>query len=191
VHFLRPVRNMALAAREIAMSPFRIKCTLRSRRYRRLEASVPAYVLPDPFLFADGELLRDPGDWPTRRRLELLELFREHVYGRSPEDPNGLRFDIVESDNKALGGLATRKQVKVCLAGASASPAMILLMYLPNWLIRSRTKVGVFVGLNFLGNHTIHPDRAITVTSAWTPHVSDADGVGEDMLREYIHPDGL
>ncbi|MBA3845737.1 MAG: acetylxylan esterase, partial [Planctomycetes bacterium] len=45
------------------------------------EAGVPAYVLPDPLVAADGSPVRGAGEWP-RRRAELLALFERHVYGR-------------------------------------------------------------------------------------------------------------
>jgi hypothetical protein len=48
------------------------------------ESRVPAYTLPDPLRLLDGPALKSLADWRERRRPEVLALFQEHVYGRSP-----------------------------------------------------------------------------------------------------------
>ena len=55
------------------------------------EAKVPAYTLPDPLRLADGTPVRNASDWTAKRRPELLRLFEEHVYGRSPGQPSAPR----------------------------------------------------------------------------------------------------
>lgn len=54
------------------------------RRFRLDPTNMPAYTLPDPLKFADGAPVATAEDWIARRRGEVLELFREHVYGRIP-----------------------------------------------------------------------------------------------------------
>ena len=61
--------------------------------------------------------MRNASDWTAKRRPELLRLFEEHVYGRSPGRPSAPRALVVETDARALGGLATRRQVRVLLDG--------------------------------------------------------------------------
>ena len=122
------------------------------------ESKVPAYTLPDPLVMTDGTPVVDAETWNTRRRPEILELFRREVYGRSPVPPAALEFTVVESDPNALGGQATRKTVRIVLGPDEDAPRLDLLLYLPN----ERTgPVPVFMGLNFSGNHAIHPDPAI------------------------------
>jgi hypothetical protein len=135
------------------------------------EAKVPAYVLPEALRFADGSPVRDAGDWTGRRRSEVLRLFEEHVYGRSPGAPPGMRAVVVESDPRALGGLATRRQVRVLLDGTEGGPAFEMLLYVPNAAPRP---VPAFLGLNFDGNHAIHPDPGIRVSTSW---MDDGPGV--------------
>ena len=127
------------------------------------EATVPAYTLPDPLRFVDGVPVGDPGAWTSRRRAEILRLFEEHVYGRSPGPPTGMRFAVVETDPRALGGLATRRQVRVLLDGTEAGPAFEILLYVPNAAPRP---VPAFLGLNFGGNHSVHPDPGIRLSTA-------------------------
>jgi len=95
------------------------------------EAKVPAYTLPDPLRFEDGRQVTSPDGWQSRRS-EILRLFEEHVYGRSPGAPKAIRFAVVETASKALGGLATRRQVRVLLDGTESGPAFELLVYVPN-----------------------------------------------------------
>lgn len=50
------------------------------------EAKVPAYTLPDPLTDGDGKKIAKPEVWTSQRREEILDLFREHVYGKSLPD---------------------------------------------------------------------------------------------------------
>jgi hypothetical protein len=127
------------------------------------EAKVPAYTLPDPLQLADGRAVTDVHGW-TDRRAEILRLFESHVYGRSPGPPQGIRFVLLESDARALGGLATRRQVRVLLDGTANGPSFDILLYVPNTAPRP---VPAFLGLNFNGNHAIHPDPAIRLSTSW------------------------
>lgn len=128
------------------------------------ESKVPSYTLPDPLTMQDGTEVTDAKTWREKRRPEILELFRTHVYGRAPAKPKSLAFDVFDRDARALGGKAIRKQVRVRFAGKADGPGMDLLMYLPN---KAKKPVPVFVLLNFQGNHTIHRDPAIRLTSSW------------------------
>jgi hypothetical protein len=123
------------------------------------ESKVPAYTLPDPLVMADGSKVTDAAAWTARRRPELLGLFETHVYGKVPGRPAGLAFVVTLIDKEALGGRATRKEVSIRFAGRPDGPGMDLLLYLPN---RAERPVPVFLGLNFFGNHTVHPDLGIT-----------------------------
>ena len=48
------------------------------------ESKVPNYTLPDPLTLEDGAKVTDAATWRERRRPEIMSLFQEHVYGRSP-----------------------------------------------------------------------------------------------------------
>ena len=68
------------------------------------ESKVPKYVLPDPLVLNNGERVGDARTWNTRRRPEILELFRSNVFGRSPGRPQGMTFELAEINQQALGG---------------------------------------------------------------------------------------
>jgi hypothetical protein len=129
------------------------------------EARVPIYTLPDPLVFAAGHPVRDAAMWHAQRRPELLALFADTVYGRTPADAIPVHIEQRLRDAAALGGAATRVELRLHV-GAGAAPFLDLLLYLPNG--RSQP-APLFVGLNFNGNHAIHPDSTITISSQWMP----------------------
>jgi hypothetical protein len=128
------------------------------------ESKVGAYTLPDPLKLANGQPVTTAEQWQKQRRPELLELFRANVYGRSPARVPETRFEVTKTDPKALGGLATRKEITVYFTGKSDGPQMSLLLYVPNGATKP---VPAFLGPNFTGNHTVNADPGITITKAW------------------------
>ena len=129
------------------------------------EQKVPEYVLPDPLLMSDGTKVTNIQAWKTRRRPEVLEMFRTQVYGCAPiNQPEGMNFKVFDHERRALGGLATRKQVAVNFTGRQDGPGMDILIYLPN---DKKKPIPTFVILNFGGNHTIHADPAIKLSGSW------------------------
>jgi hypothetical protein len=75
-----------------------------------------------------------------------------------------MRFETTSVDDNALGGMAIRKEVTVYFTKDASGPAMHILIYLPKQV---EPPVPLFLGLNFYGNHTIHPDPGITLSRAW------------------------
>jgi len=141
-----------------------------TRRYARrkdtnvLEEKVPKYTLPDPLTMASGEKVADADAWRRTRRPEILTLFQKHVYGIAPGRPKGMTFDVFDTDAKALGGKAKRKQITVRFTGDADGPSMDILLYLPA-AVTGPTPI--FVALNFQGNHSIHADKGIRLSTRW------------------------
>jgi hypothetical protein len=128
------------------------------------ETKVPAYTLPDPLLSSSGERIRDARAWEQQRRPEILELFARHMFGRTPAGTPSLRFETTSVDPDALNGQAVRKEVSIHLTSQPDGPRIDLLLYLPKG---ASQPVPAFVGLNFNGNHTIHSDPGITLSTNW------------------------
>ena len=129
------------------------------------EARVPAYEVPDSLVAADGTQVSDAQTWTDKRRPEILALFEQHMYGKMPGAPPDMRFEVA-SVAAALDSRATRKQVSVRLAAGEAEPRMDMLIYQPSDLV---APVPTFVGLNFFGNHSIHADPGIALSTQWMP----------------------
>ena len=94
-------------------------------------------------------------EWLAYRRAEVQRLFEDSVYGRTPSRKLKLRYELRESDPKALGGRATRKQISAVIG---EEYRFDILVYIPN---QSKQPVPGFVGLNFDGNHTVHLDPRV------------------------------
>lgn len=116
------------------------------------EAKVGAYTLPDA-LRLNGKLVQRRTEWPARR-AEILDLFRDNVYGRRPTQQVSLRFAIAEEQRMAMGGAATMKRIVVTSVLQQREHRFEIILFLPN----SRTApVPVFLLLN---------NRPITNTDA-------------------------
>ncbi|QDT05972.1 hypothetical protein K227x_43790 [Rubripirellula lacrimiformis] len=119
------------------------------------ESKVPQFTLPDPLVDNAGQAV-GPEEWVDHRRSEVLRMFEESVYGKTPDQKLDVRYEISESDADALNGKATRTQIA---AYFGTDPYRIdLLVYTPNGVDEPAP---AFVGINFNGNHTVHADPAI------------------------------
>jgi (4-O-methyl)-D-glucuronate---lignin esterase len=129
------------------------------------ESKVPEYTLPDPLMMSDGTKVKNAQTWQSKRRPEILELFRTHMYGRTPiGKPANMAFKLFDKDPKALDGLATRKQITISPTGKKGDPSFDLLIYQPN---NAKNSAPAFLLLNFGGNHTIHTDPGIKLSQSW------------------------
>ena len=142
------------------------------------EAKVPSYALPAALVSLSGDRVTTAGQWRGSRRAEVLQLFRQHVYGRSPDPSPQMRFELVSTDDQALNGQAVRKQVDVLFTGNADGPQMRILMYLPK---TATAAVPVFLGLNFNGNHSVRNEPGITLSPSW---MRPGDGIENNRATE-------
>jgi len=109
------------------------------RHFRPDAPNAAAYTLPDPLVSRDGRKITTAEQWTHVRRPEVLELFREHVYGRVPDTPYRQTFTVVNENPRAMNGAATLRQIaiKIEADGGSGKPVTIHLnLFVPN----ARTK---------------------------------------------------
>lgn len=94
------------------------------------DAALPR--LPDPLVMSDGQQVTTAKAWMTRRRPEVLELFRTHVYGRSSVGrPDSLAFRVLSAERGVLDGLADRKEVEIAYSGRGGKGAIRLVLLVP------------------------------------------------------------
>ena len=144
------------------------------------ESKVPPYTLPDPLVSLQGKVIDSAGAWQKIRRPELLELFRSHVYGRSPGPSERAPAQVIATDPQALGGRATRRLIRVPLTANPQGLAEEVLLYLPNG---ATGPVPVFLGLNFDGNYTVTTDLGVPLTTRWVPNRAQS-GVTNNVAQE-------
>ncbi len=87
------------------------KLSARRSEFNYVESKVPSYVLPNPLETNSGERVTSADQWPARRE-ELMELFREHVYGHRPKTGADISFEVIKQRD-ALDGAAIARTVKI------------------------------------------------------------------------------
>ncbi len=145
----------------------------QTQQFNYDEAKVGAYTLPDPLVMMNGRKVASPRDW-AKRRQEILRLFETNVYGRTQKSTTRISFAETSRDPKALGGLATRKEVTVFLTGKKDGPKMNVLFFLPN---NRKQPAPVFIGLNFNGNQAVSNDPGIALAASWLRDAKDTGAV--------------
>ncbi len=124
----------------------------------------------------------DAKNW-QKRRVEILQLFADEVYGRTPASTAGVHFRVDSVDKTALNGLAVRKQITVFLTRDEAAPRMHVLLYLP---AKAHGRVPVFIGLNFFGNETVSTDPGIDLPDVWVKNTPGAElSYGGELLTHH------
>jgi hypothetical protein len=144
------------------------------------EALVPAYTLPELLRLSDGRPVTDPQTWHEQQAPAIRRLFETQVYGQWPTARPALTCAVTALDPAALDGQATRKEVTIWLTGQADGPQIQLLIYLPN---NRSGPLPAFLGLNFMGNHTIHADPGISLPNSWVPNRPD-NGLTDNRARE-------
>ena len=140
------------------------------------EAKMPAYTLPELLRCQDGTVVTDAEGWRTKRRGELLQMFKDVMYGELPPMPDRVRYELLSEKRDARGGRAVRREVRIHFEmNNGRSHFMDMLYYIP---AKASGKAPVFVGLTFIGNHVVtdEPDVRITGTAG--------DVEGKPIIRE-------
>jgi hypothetical protein len=88
--------------------------------------------LPDPLRTRSGKVVDSVQLWQTERRPEILELFRENIYGRMPvQRPKNLRFFVTEPSREAMEGQAVHRQIDISYRGPGGQGTIQLVLFLP------------------------------------------------------------
>ena len=99
-------------------------------------------------------------EWSREARGQILEFFDSQVYGAIPPRPDSQKFELIESSDNALGGIAVRRQYKITVSGAGGSLSYVVLVYLPK---NGCAKSPAFICPNFHGNFVVSPDDGIVM----------------------------
>jgi len=128
------------------------------------ESRVGTYTLPDPLVLADGKPVRDVKTWNQKRRPEIVRLFEENQFGRSPGRPAEMSFEVFDQGTPALDGKALRRQVTIYFSRDKRGPKMDLLVYLP---AGARQPVPLLLNLSFSANSSAVDDPGIKPGEVW------------------------
>ncbi len=144
------------------------------------EMKMPGYWLPEVLVMENGKQVTDAKTWQKKRRKELMAIFENEIYGKTPTQKLKTRTEIVSVDKRALGGKATRKEIAVHFFGNDLEQTMNILLYVPNGLHKPAP---AFLGMNFGGNQSVHSDPGITMSTNWMRN-KPADGYVDNRATE-------
>jgi hypothetical protein len=129
------------------------------------ESKMPAYTLADPLVFNNGTPVKSAKEW-EKRRIEILNMFENEVYGKTPAGKVKVSSVVLSENDKACNGLAIRREIQLKFQKDAEIVTVNLLIYLP----KSVKKAPIFLSYNFSGNHTVSADPEIAVPISWVPN---------------------
>ena len=151
------------------------------------EAKVPAYSLPNPLIFNDGNTVKSKKDW-DKRRTEIYGLFEKEMFGTIPVWKGNAKSTVVSRKENTLNGIAKRKEVRLELSNGNKMIPISVLIYLP---VNSKD-APLFLGYNFDGNHTTTTEPEVIIPDSWvynnkdlgiTDHKANENGRGKESSR--------
>lgn len=128
------------------------------------EANVGEYTLPDPLTLTDGRSVSDAQTWRRERRPEILRLFEQYQFGRSPGRPGQMKFDVFDEATPALGGKAIRRQVTISFSDNPDDPKIELLRYVP---ADAQKPVPVLLNFSFMPTALTVDDPGVKEGMIW------------------------
>lgn len=166
--------------------------TKRRAEFNYVEANVPTFTLPDPLVDLSDKQIATAAAWPGRR-AELLQLFRENVYGHRPTTEAKITFEVLEQRD-ALAGMAVGRTVKVMTRIQERSYDFLVTVFIPK---QAAAPVPAFVHINnryFLTleeaekNDPFWPVKDIVARGYATAsfHTSDVDPDRKDAYADGI-----
>jgi dienelactone hydrolase len=141
-------------------------------------------LLPDPLIDDAGNPILTAEAW-TAQRAGVLELFRSHVYGRSPlERPERTGFDC-HLETSAMAGAATLKRVNIRFTGPGGEGVIHLALFTP----QAVTPAPCFLLLNNREPEVADPTRVFQ-TEFWPAEMLIARGYAAAVIQlSDIDPD--
>lgn len=130
------------------------------------ESKVGNYTLPDALTLNNGKPVRDAKTWWTKRRPEIVSLFENEQYGKSPGGPVDESFEVTDKGTSVFDGKAIRKQITISLSKEPGWPQIHLLVYLP---AAAKKPVPLLLSINFGAVQAAVEDPGITPQMIWNP----------------------
>lgn len=97
-------------------------------------------------------------EWSQTAAPMIIDFFDSQIYGEIPPRPDTIKFELLESSDNALDGIAVRKQYKITVGGKKGEHSLNVLIYLPKG---ATEKIPAFVCPNFYGNHTLTAEKEV------------------------------
>ena len=126
------------------------------------ESEMPSFELPDVLTCGDGTAVSNKEQWMNKRRPELLDMFRNIMYGEIPPSPDRVAYTVLTEKKEARNGLALRREIRMDFIMNNGMRRMaVMLLYIPR---KAKRPVPVAVALTFGGNESVTTEEDITMT---------------------------
>ncbi|MFG0263419.1 MAG: alpha/beta hydrolase family protein, partial [Novipirellula sp. JB048] len=145
-------------------NPQRVEQLSARAGFNYREANVPDYELPDPLTMNDSTQVATAPQWTNQRRGEVLELFRDQVYGRRPQTPYELRFETVAELPDAFAGLATGRSMKAIVTIEDRVFEFPFVLFTPN---HTQGKTPAVIAIN--NRYAIPLEKAVAEADPFWP----------------------
>jgi hypothetical protein len=129
------------------------------------EDSVGAYTLPDLLTCLDGQRVTSAKIWTQKRRPELLKWVEEIQFGKMPDRPKAMSFNVFDKGTLAFGGKALRKQVTVYFTKDTSDWKMNLVIYLP---VAATKPSPLLLSISFAAYNQVIEDSGLLVGTIWS-----------------------
>lgn len=122
------------------------------------EGKVPQYKLPNLLVCENGKKITTAADWEKIRRPEIISLFADQMFGKTPRLKLSVTYKIISENNNDLNGKAHSKQFEATIYNGDKRHTLQFLAYFPKHV---KGKIPMFVTYNFNGNQSISQDQYI------------------------------
>lgn len=127
------------------------------------EDQVVKYSLPEILVTGDNNQIKSVSDWESHRRSEILNLFKNEVYGQMPQDFDKMELSIFYSNTKAMDGKAHLKEVQIEVFKNNKSVQLSLVLFVP---LEIKKPAPVFLLINNRNKRNTAPMRD-TISEFW------------------------
>jgi hypothetical protein len=152
-----------VAVAQVADAPDEVKAGIG---VNYTEAKAGTYTLPDPLKLANGTPVPNSRAWFKKRRPEIVKLFEENQYGRMPDRPRNMSFNVFDRATPAFERKAVRRQATIYFTRDKSGPSVDVLLYLP---ANAVGPVPVLLNVGFAANNLAVSDPGVKVGWSFDP----------------------
>lgn len=128
------------------------------------ETKVRAYTLPDPLTLQNGQKVRSVSEWESKRRPQIMKLLAGHMEGVTPKTAMKAAYELVDKGTPAMGGIATRQQVRIKLSNGKITRTIRVMLLLP---AKAKGPVPTFLYLGFEPAVFVLDEPGLDIGMAW------------------------
>ncbi|MCB9281787.1 MAG: pectate lyase [Lewinellaceae bacterium] len=150
------------------------------------ESQVRNYTLPDPLVMRNGQPVSSAAKWEQARRPELLKLFEENQFGKTPDAAVNIAYEVVEQGVPGMGGKSRRTQVRIRFPDRpDVSPIHVLL----NVPADAEGPVPTLLHISFSPNALLFDEPGIDEGMAWDRRLEAPIPAREARLLKDTRPE--